>query len=190
VAGKTVVVKHGTGAGNFKFHNAKDFIADSLECRLVVQHNGTVWEEVAHAPSRMRDVVAVTPSDEDRCIPYSPGPFVVPGALSAGVQDVYVYCPVPFTLENISAYAVTAPSGGSCIVDIQDDGASIFSGEGEMADIRYGTNSATSTTKSHKVAAGSWLRIEIKSTGSSPNGAADLTVTVNGYANAQTSPHA
>lgn len=184
----TVVVKHGAGAGAFKLQNDLDFAMDSTECTLVCRHNGTEWVEIVRSPQRLRDLV--TTSDEDRCIPYSPGPFVVPGALSAGVQDVYVYCPAAFTLENISAYAVTAPSGGSCIVDIQDDGASIFAAEGEMANITDGNHSATSTTKSHKVAAGSWLRTEIKSTGSSPNGAADLTVTVNGYANAQTSPHA
>lgn len=185
---RTVVIKHGTGSDEFLLQNGLDFTMDSTECAMICRYDGTNWVEIARSPQRARDLV--TSADEDRCVPYTPGSFFVSGALSAAVQKPYLYCPVDFTIENITGYVEGAPSGGSCIVDLQDDSASIFSNESEMIVITDGNNSDTSATKSHKVSAGSWLRLEVKSTGSSPNGADDLTVTINGYANLQTSPHA
>ena len=151
-----------------------------------LRYDGTNWIELWRTPQRTRDLV--TTDLEDRNV-YTPITLHVPTTpLAAGVQVVYHYFEQACTIKNIAAHVVDAPSGGSCVVDFQDDTVSIFSGEGEMAIITDGNNSAISNTKDHAVAAGSWGRIEVKNTADSPNSADHLSVTLNVYSNLQTAP--
>jgi len=185
---RTIVVKHGTGSNKIMLQNGLDFAMDTTEHTLILRHDGTQWVEVCRSPQRLRDLV--TTADEDRCIPYSPGEFFISGALSAGVHVQEIYCPVAFTIKNITGRVPVAgvPSGGPCIIDLHDDGVSIFSSESEMINIADGTQQDTSAAKDHQVAAGSILRIEVKSTSTSPNGADNAHVSINGYIAPQTAP--
>ena len=176
----TITVKHGT---YIKLLNERDFDLAGVDARMVLLADGeSAPRELCRNPLSINDLIETAKS-----VPY-PITIHISGALAAGVQVVYVYVPYDITIINGTGYVVTAPSGGSCIVDIQDDGASIFANEGEMINIADGTHQATSATKNHPVAAGSLLRVEIKSTGTSPNGAEDLTLSIKAHVAPQEEP--
>jgi hypothetical protein len=144
---------------------------------------GNYWFEQSRSRYSMEDFVQTS-----RSLPY-PITFSIIGALAAGSQEEWHYhCPYEMVIVNATGYADTAPSGGSCIVDILDDGASIFANDGERMVIADGTHQATSATKNHVIAAGSIVSCEIKNTGGSPNGAADLTVSVHAMIAPQSEP--
>ena len=103
--------------------------------------------------------------------------MVIGGALAVKVYEIKVFCPHAFTIKDVTGVVNTAPSGGACIVDIRDDGSSIFSNQSEMVNIADAATQDTSATKNHAVAAGSILTFEVEAA----NSAADLTLTINGY---------
>ncbi len=177
---RTVVVKHATGTNKFLLANGLDFAMSSTSHTLVCRHNGTQWVEVARSPMAARDLV--TSDTDDRCVPYTRD-IVLTGALTAKVYEQHLYCPYAFTIQNVTGYADTGPSGGAMYIDVKDDGASIFgANQADWVAIADGTNSDTSTTVDHEVAAGSWITVQVVA----PNGAEDLVLTINGLINLQT----
>lgn len=173
-ASRTVVVKHGTG--NVNLANGKDYTMDDKEKFLVLYYDSdSVWHEIARGYQDVADM-----EDTSKAIPivYT---FVVSGSLSAGVISLKYLLPSEYDVEFVNAIGNvgTAPSGGACIVDVQDDAASLFANSGEMINIADGTTSDVSATKNSTIAGGSVLSIEIKSDSGSPNSAANLTVVVN-----------
>lgn len=168
----TITVKHDTG--NLLLANGRNFIMDGADNAMIGFLSTSIgMQELFRNPISINDLINTA-----RSIPY-PLSFSITGALIAGVQEEWLFhCPEELVIINATGRVHGAPSGGSCIVDIQDDGASIFAFEGEMICIADGTYQATSTTKNAVVAAGSILRCEVKSSGSSPNGATYLTVSI------------
>jgi hypothetical protein len=177
----TVVVKHAVGADLFFLQNGLDFTMDTNKHTLVCRYNGTQWIEIARSPQTARSLV--TTDTEDRCIPYTFTVFI-PGVITADNNGVNVYCPYAFTLQNATGYADTAPSGGDMVVDVHDDGVTIFAAGAEKINILDGTSSDTSATKDAAIAAGSYLTFPV----STPNSAADLTIVINGLINFQSAP--
>jgi len=182
---RTVVVKHAVGADKFLLANGNDFAMESTEHFLLCIHNGTQWREIARAPYECRDLIIASDSEHD-AIPYTVGPIHIAGALSAADSVIEMYAVEDFTIKNATGRVVTAPSGGSCIVDVQVNTgggfASIFASDGERIQIASGAYVDTSATKWHAISQGDVIRISVLSTGGSPNGAEDLTVMINGRA--------
>lgn len=170
---RSVVVKHSTG--NIELFNGQDCTLDDTEKTLLLRFDGTNWCEVARSHVALGDF-----EGSDKAIPvvYT---WVISGALAAGVWALKFKTPAEYDLEFVNAigYANTAPAGAACIIDVQDDGASLFAAEAEMINIAAAANSDVSATKNSTVAGGSVLSIEVKSTGGSPNGAANGTVVAN-----------
>lgn len=174
---RTVVVKHSGAASGFKLQNGLDFTMDTTEHILVCLREGAFWVEISRSPITARSLVSTAVAD--RCIPYSPGTFEVAGALAVQVYPKQIYCPVAFTIHDVTGRLTAAgvPAGVPCIVDVRVDGASIFVNQAEMVNIAIAAQEDTSATKDHAVAAGSYIDIECEQTG----GADDLTVAINGY---------
>lgn len=184
---RTVIVKHAVGANKFLLANDLDFSMTTTEHAIFLQHNGTQWIETSRSPMDVADLAGTSAS-----IPYPidiPWGALVGGeALSAKVGPWEKYVPRAFTIVNAIGRVTTAPSGGTLIVDVQVDGVSIFSNEGQMINITSGNFQDVSATKNHAVGAGSRIGLECKSSGGSPHSADDLIVTINGLISAQTPP--
>lgn len=171
-----ITVKHSTGIGELNLANDTDFVLDGTTPRLVLICTNEEEErflELSRTPMSIEDLV-----DTARSIP-QPIDFSIPGALAAGAQEEWHrYCKHEIVIVNATGYVDGVPGGGTCIVDILDNGVSIFANEGEMIVIADGAHQDTSATKNHVVAAGHKLSCEIKDTGGSPNGADSLTVAI------------
>lgn len=176
---RVVTLKHNTG--NVWLQWAADYVMDGAGKWILLRYNSALskWEEITRSYISIADLAGTA-----EAIPYPLAPIYIEGALSGTDQKVNVYCPIAFTLKNATGIVNTAPSGGACIVDIKDDGASIFSSQGEMINITDGQTQSTSATKNHVFAAGSIMTFELEDI----NGAADLTITPNAYIAPQTPP--
>ena len=171
-ASNTVTVKHNTG--NIKLANGLDFDL-ALADRILVLLWDTVdamWYELFRSPLSIADL-----KDSGDAIPY-PLVHFEGGNLSVGVLKVEIYCPEAFTIKDVTGIVGTAPSGGACIVDIRDDGSSIFTSQAEMVNIADAATQDTSAVKNHAVAAGSIITIEVEVATGTP---ADLTIAINGF---------
>lgn len=175
--GRTVVVKHATG--NIYLANNKDFTLSSIRYRLLLQCDGVGnWVEIARSR-----YIAADLADTGKAIPY-PIAFDLAGALTTGVKKISRYIPYDIVIVNVTGIVGTAPSGGACIVDLLDDGASIFASQAEMVNIADAATSDTSATKNSAVAAGSILTIEVEAA----NSAADLSLIPNAFIDPKTPP--
>lgn len=178
---RVVTLKHDATGGNLWLQWGRDYVMDAVGKYIILMYKSALsrWEEVTRGYISIADLVGTA-----KALPYAPGSFFVAGALSVGDQTPKLYCPVEFTLKNATGAVGTAPSGGACIIDIKDDGSSIFANQDEMINIANGETHDTSATKNHVFAAGSFITIEVEAA----NSAADATVTLNGYAAPQTPP--
>ena len=166
------------GVGNLGLANGRDYALTSTSKPIALVFDGTNWLELGRDWS-IADLV-----DTAKAIPYPIGPLVVGGALSVAVLKINVFCKHEFILKDARGIVGTAPSGGACIVDIRDDGNSIYSDQAEMINIADGQTADSSAAVDHVFAAGSVLTIEIEAA----NGAADLTVSFDAYIAPQTPP--
>ncbi len=176
VTGEVVVVKHATG--NIRLANGKDYkLSDRLRT-LDLRFDGSFWVETGRSDMDAADLAGTS-----EAIPYTRD-VVIPGALTVAVTKIKLYCPIAFTIKEAYGSLGTAPAGGPCIIDIMDDGLSIFSNQSEMINILDAATFDQSVVKNHVVAAGSTLTFEIEAA----NGAADATVVIGGFIAAQTPP--
>ncbi|MCH7527161.1 MAG: hypothetical protein IID39_06975 [Planctomycetes bacterium] len=115
-----------------------------------------------------------------KTIPMAPSVYLA-GTLSVKVYEIEWVAPVDFTLVYAIGRVATAPVGAALIVDIRDNGASIFADDSERINMADGTQQDTSATKNHAVDAGDVLTFEVKQIGSTTPGA-DLTIVIKGLA--------
>lgn len=115
-----------------------------------------------------------------KTIPMAPSVYLA-GTLSVKVYEIEWVAPVDFTLVYATGRVATAPVGAALIVDIRDDGTSIFADDSERINMAGGTQQDTSATKNHAVDAGDVLTFEVKQIGSTTPGA-DLTIVIKGLA--------
>ncbi len=121
-----------------------------------------------------------TGETSDYVVPYSPT-FHISGTLSVQVYTIEWVAPVQFKFKSATGRVGTAPTGASLIVDVRDDGASLFASQGEMINVAASEQQDTSATKDAIVAVGSVITIEVEQVGSSVAGA-DLTMVLDGRA--------
>jgi hypothetical protein len=122
-----------------------------------------------------------TGSTETYSIPFSKT-FDIAGAIGVAVQNEKWFVPASevLTINKVTAYAVTAPTGAAMIIDVRDDTASIWSDvQGNMCQIAAGANLG-SAIASVTPAGGSMIDIQVEQVGSGVAGS-DLSVTVEGY---------
>lgn len=122
--------------------------------------------------------------------------FDQPGTLTVGVGKGRVRLPTAATIVSVSATANTAPTGAGIVVDVNKNGTTVFTTQGNRPSIATGANaSADAIPDVTTLTAGDYLTVDIDQVGSTVAGA-DLIVTlevliaaVGGVAPDAVSPH-
>ena len=173
------VTEGGAGSGPIILAGGKDCVLnDTAVARgrynvLVLIRVVGVWIEVA----RSQPLLSSFEGGLEGIPTPGPGACIYPGALSLNQNDFNAIVTEAFTLKSASGYVLTAPSGGSCVIDVKKNGASIFAADVNRINITTGTNSDTSDVVDEAFAQGDRLTVEVVT---GPFAAADLTVTFNG----------
>lgn len=119
----------------------------------------------------------LAPTDETQDVPtyvqtYRIETFSIPGTLVVGTGVARLYFPRACTIINVLASAGTAPTGASLIIDVNKNGTTIFTTQGNRPTIAAGTNSDTSSVPDvTSIAAGDYLTVDIDQIGSTVAGA-------------------
>jgi hypothetical protein len=88
------------------------------------------------------------------------------------------YFEAAYTVTNVRASVGTAPTGASVICDVNKNGTTIYSTQGNRPTITVSTNTATANSPDvTSIAAGDYLTVDVDQIGSTVAGA-DLTVSV------------
>ena len=158
--------------GGIYLNDDSDFEMDDARDFLLLFYFNSSWHEVARSkfgPSHLA------------------GGYIkqqvtgfISGALSAGTQK-WAWLPQHAGRFNkFSCYVKTAPSGGPCIVNVLKNGAAVYASEGNAVNIADGSSSDVSDQTSPVVTwnANDRIELSVSSSSSSPNGAADLTFTL------------
>jgi len=105
--------------------------------------------------------------------------FAIIGTLETGTnKGPSIIAPCTLTIVKVKIYARTAPTGATLIVDVNKDGTTIFTTQGNRPTMAIGEHSADSGTPDvTTLAEGSRLDMDIDQIGSTVAGA-DLTVEV------------
>lgn len=103
--------------------------------------------------------------------------FNVPGNVATQTGRSRIYLEAGFTVETIRAAVGTAPAGAALVVDVNKNGTTLFTAQGNRPQITPGNNTATGSPEVIDLAAGDYLTVDVDQVGSGTTGA-DLTVTV------------
>lgn len=104
-------------------------------------------------------------------------PFMRAGTLTTGTGTLAFRAPFAMTLQHVRLYATTAPTGAAILVDVNKNGTTMFTTQGNRPTIAISANSETATTAPDvtAVAAGDRITIDVDQVGSTIAGA-DLSV--------------
>lgn len=107
--------------------------------------------------------------------------YTYPGTLAAGTGTVRRYFPHNATITRVSVGVGTAPTGQSIKVDVNRNGTTIFTTQGNRPEIAAAGFSDTSSIPDvTAITAGQYITIDIDQVGSGVAGA-DLVVTIEYY---------
>jgi len=112
--------------------------------------------------------------------PYQvPAHFAFAGNMSTGAKsETSLWVPAGTIIEAAKAKAGTAPSNAAIIIDVRDDGTSIWSGvQANMLQIPDGATVGVATGAAYTVPAGSYIDLEVEQVGGIATGA-DVGVTL------------
>lgn len=143
---------------------------------LLLFFNGTHWVELARSNRSAKDLVA-TPEVADQVLPYPIGPCHYPGTPSLNQETWFYRMMQPCRLRRAAGRVKTAPSGGSCVVHILKNGASIFAADANAINIAVGTLEDVSDTVDVQLVTGDILSVKVTTV----NAAADLTVSLDAW---------
>lgn len=111
-------------------------------------------------------------------IGYTVQTFTAPGTLTVYTGKARWYAPVDFEILNITVSCGTAPTGASIVVDINNNGASIFTNPANRPHIFAGNNTAISVSPDNTILnAGEYLTVDIDQVGTTQAGT-DLVVVI------------
>jgi hypothetical protein len=114
-------------------------------------------------------------------LPYTVLAFSQAGTVTVGVGKARIYNDSgrTLTIQAVRASAGTAPTGASLIVDINKDGTTIFTTQGNRPAIAAGTNTSGKVTNMDvtTIADGSYFSVDVDQVGSTVAGS-DLTVQI------------
>lgn len=109
------------------------------------------------------------------CEPYI---MSVTGAVTVATGKSKIVLQAAYAVESIHAYVNTAPTGASLIVDVQKNGTTLFTTQGNRPTIAAGSNSSTNTMPDVTTfAANDILSVNVDQIGSTVAGS-DLTVVI------------
>ncbi|GAH35802.1 unnamed protein product, partial [marine sediment metagenome] len=100
------------------------------------------------------------------------------GLASVGSKQAQALIPGNLTISVVKIYADTAPTGASLIVDVNKNGSTMFTTQGNRPEIVIDGHSDDSTPDVTALAIGDRLSIDIDQVGSIIAGGADLLVTI------------
>jgi hypothetical protein len=104
--------------------------------------------------------------------------FSVAGALTVRTGTHRIYLEGNYVIETVRAAVGTAPVGSAVIVDVNKNGTTIYTTQGNRPQIAAASNSATGNSPAVATfAAGDYLTVDIDAVGSTVAGA-DLVVVV------------
>lgn len=104
--------------------------------------------------------------------------FAARGTLAVGVGGHRYYFNRAVTVTNVRASVGTVPTGAAVIVDVNKNGTTIFTTQGNRPTIAVSTNTdATSAPDVTAFAAGDYMTVDVDQIGSTVAGA-DLTVQI------------
>lgn len=119
--------------------------------------------------NRSFDVAGVAPFTET---------FSINGGLVLGTGTLRFYFTRAVTIDNVRASVGTAPTGAAIIIDVNKNGTTIFTTQGNRPQIAVSTNTDTSNVPDVTAfAAGDYLTVDVDQIGSTIAGA-DLTVQI------------
>jgi hypothetical protein len=173
----TITVYDGAAAGGDNIFLAVPggtlVLAAAEDWLLLLEISG-YWTEIARSKHRLDDLVGT-----GQVIPYAMEAHY-PGALTVN-QNTYQR-PVlkAFKLTRVRGRVKTAPAGGSCVVDILKNGASIFAADANRINIAVGTYEDTSDTVDANFAVNDYVEVKVLTA----NSAADLTVAFDAFVDA------
>lgn len=106
-------------------------------------------------------------------------PFMRAGTLATGTGTLRYRMPVACTVQHVRLAVGTAPTGAAILVDVNKNGTTIFSTQGNRPTVAISASAETATTAPDitAYAAGDYLTIDVDQVGSSVAGA-DLSVIV------------
>lgn len=104
--------------------------------------------------------------------------FSVTGAVTVATGKSRMYLEGSYTVETIRVAANTAPTGAALIVDVNKNGTTIFTTQGNRPQVAASANSGTSNSPDVLTfASGDYITVDVDQIGSTVAGS-DLTVTV------------
>lgn len=104
--------------------------------------------------------------------------YSVPGTLVAAGGAIRIPFPRAATITNVAAVVGTAPTGAAIRVDVNKNGTTIFTTQGNRPEIAVSTNADnTATPDVTAIAANDYLTVDVDVIGSTVAGA-DLTVRI------------
>lgn len=103
--------------------------------------------------------------------------FSVTGALTVATGKSRVYLEGDYTVETIRASVNTAPTGAAILVDVNKNGSTIFTTQGDRPSIAISGFTDTATPNVLTYAAGDYITVDVDQIGSTVAGS-DLTVTI------------
>lgn len=105
-------------------------------------------------------------------------PFTMAGTLTTKVGAMRVYMEGPYVVDSVRASVGTAPTGASVIVDVNRNGTTIYTTQGNRPTIAVSTNTALGGAAANGTFAnGDYLTVDVDQIGSTVAGA-DLVVVV------------
>jgi hypothetical protein len=125
----------------------------------------------------------LAPVDETGDLPtyvqtYRVETFSIPGTLTVGTGMARLYFPRACTIINVIASVGTAPTGASVIFDVNKNGTTIFTTQGNRPTITASAFVDTSSVPDvTSIAAGDYLTVDLDQIGSTVAGA-DATVSI------------
>jgi hypothetical protein len=104
--------------------------------------------------------------------------FFIAGAQTAAAKKSSALVPMSGVITDIRAYVDTAPTGAALIVDVNKNGTTVFTTQGNRPTIAISGNASTTTAPDVvAVAAGDRISVDVDQIGSGVAGS-DLHVTV------------
>jgi hypothetical protein len=104
--------------------------------------------------------------------------FTIMGTLVVGTGAARFYFPRPITIVDIEVSVGTAPTGASVIFDVNKNGTTIFTTQGNRPTIAVSTNTDLSSTPDITTyAAGDYMTVDVDQIGSTIAGA-NATITI------------
>jgi len=144
---------------------------------LLLLENAGFWHEISRSKHRLDDLVGT-----GQVIPLAIGPCHYPGTLTINQETWDCLAPFPFKLKRARGRVRTAPSGGSCVIDVLKNGASIFAAPANAINIPDGQLEDNSDTIDVDVAAGDRISVKVLTV----NGAVSATVSFDAWTQAST----